>query len=74
MRWKSLKTLLERIREALENGRLKEPFTWEDIKRACPGCADKTYKVFLVHHRKGNPIEYPEYFIRIDNEHYHVAE
>ena len=58
------KTLLSCVREAVEKGVLKEPFTAENVKEACPGFADKTYKSFLVHHRKGNPINLPEYFER----------
>jgi len=63
-------SLIERILEAISKGTLKQPFTWQDLKRACPGYADKTYRLILVHHRKGNPIGYPEYFKRIDQEHF----
>ncbi|MEE9283963.1 MAG: hypothetical protein V3U49_07825 [Nitrososphaerales archaeon] len=56
--------ILESIKEAVNNGRLKEPFTPQDVKRISPGKVDKTYNSFLVHHRKGNPIKFPEYFER----------
>ena len=65
-------SLLEHIREAVLKGRLKEPFNWRDIKRVSPGYADKTYKLVLVHHRKGNPIKHPEYFARVDKEHFRL--
>jgi hypothetical protein len=64
--------LLERIQEAVLQGKLKEPFTWRDVKRATPGYADKTYKLVLVHHRKSNPIKHPEYFARVDKEHFRL--
>lgn len=40
---------------AIKEGRLKEPFTKEDFRRACPGFGYGTYNAFLWKHRKGNP-------------------
>ena len=36
----------------------------DDVRRACPGWADKTYSVFLPKHRVGNPGGYTAYFRR----------
>jgi hypothetical protein len=58
------KTLLSCIKEAVEKGILKEPFDAENLKEVCSGFADKTYRLFLVHHRRGNPINQPEFFER----------
>lgn len=63
----SKESLLTCVFEALEKGKLKEPFDAEDIKKSCPGFAEETYKNTLVHHRKGNPINQPEYFERLDS-------
>ena len=57
-------TLITYIKKAVEKGTLKEPFTTKDVKKVCPGFADVTYNLFLVHHRKGNPINQLEYFNR----------
>jgi len=65
-------SLLKNIREAVAKGKLKEPFNWRDVKRVSPGYADKTYKLVLVHHRKGNPIKRPEHFARVDKEHFRL--
>jgi hypothetical protein len=43
------------IVEAVRDGRLKEPFSTEDFRTACPGFAPDTYGVFLPKHRRGNP-------------------
>lgn len=40
---------------AVKEGRLKEPFSKEDFRRACPGFGEGTYKAFLYKHRSGNP-------------------
>jgi predicted aspartyl protease len=39
---------------ALASGRLKEPFSNEDFRAACPGFGEGTYNAFLWKHRKGN--------------------
>jgi hypothetical protein len=63
----SKESLLTCIFKALEKGNLKQPFDGDDIKKICPGFAEPTYKSTLVHHRKGNPINQPEYFERLDS-------
>ncbi len=39
------------IVNAVKSGRLEEPFTIDTFKKACPGFAEGTYKVFLKKHR-----------------------
>ena len=43
------------IVDAVRSGRLKEPFTKEDIKEKCPGLGKGTYNAFLHKHRVDNP-------------------
>jgi hypothetical protein len=50
------------IRAAVRDGRLPRRFRPNDVRRACPGWADRTYSVFLPKHRRGNPGGYTEYF------------
>ena len=40
---------------AVKTGKLKEPFSQNDFRRACPGLGEGTYQAFLHKHRKGNP-------------------
>ena len=40
---------------AVKAGKLIEPFTNDDFRRACPGLGEGTYQAFLHKHRKGNP-------------------
>lgn len=40
---------------AMRRGRLAEPFSADDFRRACPGFGAGTYQAFLWKHRKGNP-------------------
>lgn len=54
------------IRAAVRDGRLLEPFRAKDVKRACPGFANKAYHVFLPKHRRGNPGGNTELFERVD--------
>ncbi|MGA3110454.1 MAG: hypothetical protein ABSE15_00295 [Candidatus Bathyarchaeia archaeon] len=60
-------SLVSCVFAALEKGELREPFDAKDIEKICPGFAEQTYKNTLVHHRKGNPINQPEYFERLDS-------
>ena len=55
---------VENIQRARRQGRLPYRFRAEDLKAACPGWADRTYKVFLSKHRVGNPGGYTPYFKR----------
>ncbi len=43
------------IVRVIKNGKLKEPFTNDDFKKACLGFAKGTYNAFLHKHRVGNP-------------------
>lgn len=43
------------IVQAVQTGRLAEPFSNEDFRQACPGLGAGTYQAFLHKHRKGNP-------------------
>ena len=43
------------IVKAVKRGKLREPFSKEDFRRACPDLGDGTYNAFLWKHRKGNP-------------------
>jgi hypothetical protein len=43
------------IIRAVKHGQLKEPFSQEDFRCACPGLGGGTYIAFLYKHRKGNP-------------------
>lgn len=61
------------IRNAVKRGRLKEPFTPEDVRRACPGFAPRTYNTFLPKHRRGNPGGDTELFIRVTEGKYKLA-
>ncbi len=53
------------IVEAIRTGKLKEPFTSDDFRKACRGFAEGTYKVFLNKHRVGNPGGNSELFLRV---------
>lgn len=53
------------IVRAVKSKRLKEPFSKEDFKAACPGFGEGTYNAFLYKHRKGNPGGNRELFIRV---------
>jgi len=53
------------IYAAVRSRRLKEPFGPHDVKRACPGWAERTYTNFLSKHAVGNPSKTTELFQRI---------
>jgi hypothetical protein len=55
------------IDDALRSGRLRDPFGPDDVRRVCPGWAEKTYGVFLPKHRRGNPGGCTVYFERHDD-------
>ena len=54
------------IVNAVRSGKLKEPFSANDVKNACPGYSPNTYHTFLPKHRKGNPGGNSELFERIE--------
>lgn len=53
------------IVRAVLTGKLKEPFTVEDFKKACPSFAEATYRSFLHNHTKNNPGGNSEVFERV---------
>lgn len=54
-----------RIVGAVKSGELKEPFTTDDFREACPGLAEGTYNAFLHKHRVGNPGRNSELFDKV---------
>jgi hypothetical protein len=60
-----MKAFASEIYAAVKAGRLKQPFTAETAKRACPGWADRTYSNFFSKHRVGNPSGATELFISV---------
>ena len=59
-------TLIQKIRAAVHEGRLKEPFGPKDVK-ALGICSDTTSGTFLPTHRVGNPSGSTELFVRISS-------
>jgi hypothetical protein len=55
---------VEDIRKARREGRIPARFGPDQLRRACPGWADRTYSVFLPKHRAGNPGGYNVYFTK----------
>jgi len=53
------------IVSAVKVGKLKEPFTTDDFRKACPGLAEGTYNAFLHKHRVGNPGRNSELFDKV---------
>ena len=60
-----MKDFATQIYAAVRDQRLEEPFGPDDVKRACPGWAERTYTVFLPKHAVGNPGKTTELFERI---------
>lgn len=53
------------IVDAVESGRLKEPFNSDGFRSACPSFGEGTYTTFLGKHRVGNPGGNSELFVKI---------
>ena len=53
------------IIEAVEKGILKEPFSSNDIIKACPNLVKSTCRTFPRKHRKGNPGMNSELFVMV---------
>jgi len=51
---------------SVKKGKLKELFTNDDFRCACPGLGEGTYNAFLHKHRKGNPGGNSELFELVD--------
>ena len=62
------------IRDARRDGRLPQRFYHNDVEKACPGWAEKTYHVFLPKHRRNNPGGYTAYFERYSDGSYGLIE
>ena len=56
------KKVYKAIVEAVEDGRLKEPFDEYAFRKACPGFGEGTYYCYLYKHRVNNPGGYVEFF------------
>ena len=57
--------LYQDIKNAVKNGKLKEPFRTKNVKTACSRWSLIVIAVFLPKHRKNNPGGYIEYFWQI---------
>jgi len=55
------------IVKAVKSGRLKEPFTRDDFKKACPDFGRGTYNTFLWKHSLGNSGGETELFIKVSH-------
>jgi hypothetical protein len=53
------------IVNAIRIGALREPFSKENFRTACPGFGNGTYNAFLDKHRHGNPGGNSELFERV---------
>lgn len=53
------------IVEAIKKSRLKEPFSANSVIRACPKLRPSTCMTFLNKHRKSNPSQTSELFVRV---------
>ena len=57
----------------VRGGRLTEPFSQEDFRRACPGFAEGTYRTFLSKHRLGNPGGASELFEQVGRKRFRLV-
>lgn len=53
------------IVKAVNEEKLKEPFTNDDFREACPGLGEGTYNAFLHKHRIDNPSGNSELFEKV---------
>ena len=53
------------IINAIEKGKLREPFGKEDFRNACPNLGEGTYNAFLDKHRVGNFGGNTELFVKV---------
>ncbi|MFZ0636169.1 MAG: hypothetical protein WA755_08455 [Candidatus Acidiferrales bacterium] len=63
-----LSSVVSALDDAIEQGKLREPFSKEDFEAACPGFGRGTYNIFLTKHRRGNPDGDIAYFEKVDAE------
>jgi hypothetical protein len=69
-----MKDFATQIYAAVKSRRLQEPFGPADVKRACPGWADRTYTNFLSKHAVGNPSKTTELFERAATGQYRILQ
>jgi hypothetical protein len=50
---------------AVKHRRLREPFSKQGFRAACPGLGNGTYNAFLDKHAVGNPGGNSELFVRV---------
>ena len=62
------------IKDAVQNGKLKEPFTKHDFRNACPGLGEGTYNAFLWKHRSKNPGNNSELFKKVSSGKFRLIE
>jgi hypothetical protein len=55
------------IVRAVQENRLREPFTILDFRNQCGGFAHNTYSTFLAKHRVGNPGGCSEMFVQVSS-------
>jgi hypothetical protein len=60
-----MRDFASQIYDAVRGRRLKEPFGPDDVRRACPGWAPRTYTNFLSKDAVGNPSKTTELFQRV---------
>ena len=60
------------IYAAVPEGRLREPFTRDDLKRACPGWPTSIYIEFLPRHSVGNKYGNAELFVKVARNQYRL--
>ncbi len=53
------------IVRSVKNGKLKEPFSANDVMKACPKLKPSTCMTILNKHRKSNPSKTSELFVRV---------
>jgi len=58
------------ILKAINSGKLKEPFTIPELKKACPHLNERTCSNFPSKHRKNNPGGDSELFIQLEDGRY----
>lgn len=59
-----MKRFAQEIYAALKSGELKQPFSANMVKDACPGWSNRTYNTFLGKHAVGNGTT-TELFVRV---------
>jgi len=64
--------IYDHIVKAVNDNILKEPFNARELIKACPDINKNTCSGFLSKHRKGNPGETSELFIRLEKRRYEL--